>query len=327
MQYFGQVSNQIAKAKGYDNFFEMDMAENPSDWVDWNDSLIGKGLNEFGSAIKNWWYKNTGRSHLTDEYQYEQKLADTAYQRAAADMEAAGLSKFGGVGSASSPSPQSGQGLLATALMKQQLKSEKLSFDQQKYDFKKAKQWGVPTGSVGEFAKYDGIAKLITGKSISELINNEGGLIGWINDLFGDALEGVPVLGNIFKGVKTDETAAAVKSLPVDMVADQFAGPGSDSYRLGYWFGDSLAAMTNNFTSNIKGNALRSLMSSFRNSLMQRGMDIIEASNTVNSVVLQYMGHYKGIDNYLYITKSEIPSGGSSLSVGSGYAGGGGHAI
>lgn len=136
-----------------------------ADW--WNDNIYEPAseiFNSIGTGIKNWWYKNTGQSHLTSEYQYEKQLADTAYQRAAQDMAAAGLSKFGGVTPASSPSPKSGQGLLATAMAGQQLKSQILSNKTDKWNLKKAKEWGVPTSAVGDFAKYDAVSKFLFGK-------------------------------------------------------------------------------------------------------------------------------------------------------------------
>lgn len=141
-------------------------------------------IDPVNTGLENWWYKNTGQAHLTSEYQYEQKLADSAYQRAAADMMAAGLSKFGGVNPASSPSPKSGNGLLATAIAGAQLKGQLISNSEQSHNLKIAKRWGVPTSAVNDFAKYDAVCKLLFGKSVGEL-TGEGGLLNRLADYFG----------------------------------------------------------------------------------------------------------------------------------------------
>lgn len=144
------------------------------------------GLTE---GITNWWYKNTGQAHLTSEYQHEEELANTAYQRASQDMQLAGLSKFGGVNPASSPSPKSGNGLLATAMAGAQLKSQLLQNKEHNYNLRKAKQWGVPTSAVGDFAKWDALSKVLFGKPLHEIIG-EGGLMARLQDFFGDYFPG-----------------------------------------------------------------------------------------------------------------------------------------
>lgn len=141
-------------------------------------------LDPIGTGIENWWYKNTGQAHLTSEYQHEEMLANTAYQRAASDMEAAGLSKFGGVNPASSPSPKSGNGLLATAMAAAQLKSQLLDNKEHNYNLKKAKEWGVPTSAVGDFAKWDALSTMLFGKSVKDFAG-EGGFFNRILDFFG----------------------------------------------------------------------------------------------------------------------------------------------
>lgn len=138
---------------------------------------------EISIGLENWWHQNTGQAYLTPDYQHEEKLANTAYQRAAADMELAGLSKFGGVTPAGSPSPKSGNGLLATAMSLAQLRGQNLQNKENAYNFKKAKEWGVPTSAVGEFAKYDAAAKMLFGKSISDMVGDDG-LIGMIKSFF-----------------------------------------------------------------------------------------------------------------------------------------------
>lgn len=163
---------------------------------------------ELWTAGKNWWYTVTGQTHKTDAYQYELGLADTAYQRAAADMEAAGLSKFGGVSPAGTPSTKNGSDLLSTAISMQQLKQAKLDFKQQNYDFKKAKKWGVPTSAVGEFAKYDAACKMIFGKSLSEMVGDDG-LVGMIKDWI-KGKDGSPVPPD---PVPTSAAGAAIDAL------------------------------------------------------------------------------------------------------------------
>lgn len=141
---------------------------------------------EFSNAVENWVYKNTGQAHKTDEYIHEEELANSAYQRAAKDMQLAGLSKYGGLSGASSPSPSPGSGLLSTAIALQNLKSQKLAFDESRYNFNKAKEWGVPTNSVDQFAKYDALCKVLFGKPLTDYLDeNEGGLIGMLQKLIG----------------------------------------------------------------------------------------------------------------------------------------------
>lgn len=145
--------------------------------------FLGNFFQGIGNGLQNWWYKSTGQSHLTSEYQHEEELANTSYQRAAADMEAAGLSKFYGISGASSPSPQSGSGLLATAMALQNLKAGSLAIDEQSYNLKKAKAWGVPTSSVDQFAKYDALAKVLFGKPLTDF-SDDGGLLSYLQKFF-----------------------------------------------------------------------------------------------------------------------------------------------
>lgn len=152
----------------------------------WEENIYEPGrqvLNEIGTGLQNWWYKNTGQAHLTSEYQHEEELANTAYQRAAEDMQKAGLSKFGGVNPASSPSPKSGQGLLATALAGQQLKGQILSNKENSHNLKIAKKWNIPTSATGEVAKYDAISKFLFGKGIMDMVGDDG-LMGLLKGFF-----------------------------------------------------------------------------------------------------------------------------------------------
>lgn len=148
------------------------------------DSKTNGFFSDLGTGIKNWWYKTTGQSHLTSEYQHEEELTNTAYQRAAEDMMLAGLSKFGGVNPASSPSPKSGNGLLATAMAAAQLNSQLLQNKEHRYNLKKAKEWGVPTSAVGDFAKWDALSTMLFGKSVKDFAG-EGGFFNRILDFFG----------------------------------------------------------------------------------------------------------------------------------------------
>lgn len=188
------TKNQIAKAKGYDDSVQMDIAEHPEDWKThrtlgavlsgaWNGVVNSKPVQQLTHGLENWWYKNTGQSHLTDEYKHEEELSNTAIQREAADRQAAGLSKYGGVGGASSPSPSGGSGLLATALAAQQLMAGALALDEQRYNLKKAKSWGVPTTATDQFAQYSALSKLLFGKDVPDLVG-DGGLVQKIGDMF-----------------------------------------------------------------------------------------------------------------------------------------------
>lgn len=162
------------------------------DW--WNDTIQ--------PGLENWWYKNTGQAHLTTEYQHEEELANSAYQRAAEDMQKAGLSKFGGVNPASSPSPKSGSGLLATAMAGAQLKGQLLSNKEERHNISIAKKWGIPTSATGEVAKYDAACKFLFGKSIMDMVGQDGlmGLIqSWLGKGSGDSgatPPGDPVAGS-----------------------------------------------------------------------------------------------------------------------------------
>ncbi|QCS36335.1 minor capsid protein [Capybara microvirus Cap3_SP_188] len=64
-------------------------------------------LNDLPNGVENVYNVLSGQSHLTDAYQAQMLREDTAYQRAAQDMQAAGLSKFGGVSQAASSSSAS----------------------------------------------------------------------------------------------------------------------------------------------------------------------------------------------------------------------------
>lgn len=63
-------------------------------------------LDDLGAGFRNVWYNLTGQTEKTSAFKAAMEREDTAYQRAAADMEAAGLSKYQGVSAASSSGPE-----------------------------------------------------------------------------------------------------------------------------------------------------------------------------------------------------------------------------
>lgn len=63
-------------------------------------------VDDLVSGVKNAWYNLTGQTEKTSAFKAAMEREDTAYQRAAADMEAAGLSKYQGVSAASSSGPE-----------------------------------------------------------------------------------------------------------------------------------------------------------------------------------------------------------------------------
>lgn len=178
---FNGSQDMLAKAQGYDNPAHMQVMTD-SNAVEGPD-YVGQFFGDFWHGIKNWWYANTGRAYLTDDAKHAEEREDTAYQRGAADMEAAGLSKYAGVTPAESSSYASqGPGLLSSAMALQNLRSASISNREAAYNFDKAQEWGVPTTSVDQVAKYDALAKVLFGKSIHDIVG-EGGLFG---ALFGD---------------------------------------------------------------------------------------------------------------------------------------------
>lgn len=197
----GQISDWIRS-----NIF----GSNDDDWWpdSWQESEFGQSV---ATGLDNWWKKTTGQAHLTSEYMHEEELANTAYQRAAKDMEAAGLSKFGGVNPASSPSPKSGNGLLSTMMAATQLKGAMLDNKKTSYDFKKAKEWGVPTSAVGDFAKYDALSKFLFGKPLHDIVG-EDGLIGLIRGLFPSSDQGGDLVDSVTGSVATDAVQSILKS-------------------------------------------------------------------------------------------------------------------
>lgn len=76
----------------------------------WEDNIYNPGRNiflgedngvgDFGQGLQNAFYNLTGQKEKTSTYQYELALENEKNQRMAADLEAAGLSKYGMTGSA-----------------------------------------------------------------------------------------------------------------------------------------------------------------------------------------------------------------------------------
>lgn len=76
----------------------------------WEDNIYNPGRNillgeenyvgDFGQGLQNAFYNLTGQKEKTSTYQYELALENEENQRMAADLEAAGLSKYGMTGSA-----------------------------------------------------------------------------------------------------------------------------------------------------------------------------------------------------------------------------------
>ena len=58
-------------------------------------TAVGNTMNDLWTGLKNRWYKWTGQDEKTSTYIHEEQREDTKNQRTAADMAAAGLSKYG----------------------------------------------------------------------------------------------------------------------------------------------------------------------------------------------------------------------------------------
>lgn len=289
---------------------------------------LGRIFGDIGTGIKNWWYSQTGRSYLTDDYQHEEQLANTSYQRAVEDMEKAGLSKFYGVSGASSPSTNPGSGLLSTALALQQLKAGKVAIDEQSWNLDKAKDWGVPTTAVDQFAKWDALAKLLFGGSVDDI--TDGG--GLITKLYNLITGGSPVSGSA-----ATDAAQSVLSTEANGFTPQ---PRSSSDASGP-YAEVFDQFSHNINTFVKGNYgkyvpkdvtithdhIRDVMKGALNSLMvDYDLPFDSAAKIVNSWTLKMLGNWQGIVYDLFITGSEIPSSvPSSTSVpGGGFGGGGG---
>lgn len=265
------------------------------------------------SAAKNWMYGITGQTEKTSAYQKQMEREDSAYQRSASDMSLAGLSKFGGVSPASADSYGGSEmkGLSYLSALAQ-IKNMNIENDVAEYNFDKAKEWGVPTSAVGDFAKYDALSKVLFGKSINSIVGDNGvfGLLG----LFGDG-------NGPFVGVSEDAGKALGESL--DLVKDMRplnAYPYSKPDDFGV-FKNNLEKATKNFTGSIQGDYLRHLMKVSVDDLMKyRGFDWDSAAHTVNKWTRSLLCDYPGIDSYMFIL--HYPESGRS---GEGYGGGGGY--
>lgn len=164
-------------------------------------------VDELKNGITNAWYKYTGQSHLTDEVKHAEMREDTINQRTAADMIAAGLSKFGiNPASAGASSHASGITMLDSIAKAQQIKAQALAFKEQKYNYDVSKKLGIRTGDKNMFAPIIALAKGLFGVDVDD-IPEEGilpALSNWLKGLFGGSGDGSTT------GAMGDAAAAAV---------------------------------------------------------------------------------------------------------------------
>lgn len=150
---------------------------------------LGNGFAEVGRGLKYAWYNFTGRSYLTPDAQHREQREDTAIQRAAADTEAAGLSKFGGVSPADSSGGANGLTALDAIQQLQSIKQNNLNLKEAKYNLDMSKRLGIRTGDTNEVSKAASIVKLLLGYDVSDI--GEHGLLGMIfPKLFGGSTNG-----------------------------------------------------------------------------------------------------------------------------------------
>lgn len=161
---------------------------------------------EFKEGVKNWWYMNTGRSYLTPDAQHKEQREDTSIQRGAEDMEAAGLSKYGGVSGAESSGGSNGLTMLDAIQQMQNIKMNTLQLKEARYNYKLSRQLGIRTGDSNELAKAASIVKLLLGYDIGDVSGGHGLLGMLFPKLFGGSGNGA------LTGAATDALGAAASS-------------------------------------------------------------------------------------------------------------------
>lgn len=150
---------------------------------------LGNGISEVGRGLKYAWYNFTGRSYLTPDAQHREQREDTAIQRAAADTEAAGLSKFGGVSPADSSGGSNGLTALDAIQQLQSIKQNNLNLKEAKYNLDMSKRLGIRTGDNNEVSKAASIVKLLLGYDVADI--GDHGILGMIfPKLFGGSTNG-----------------------------------------------------------------------------------------------------------------------------------------
>lgn len=150
---------------------------------------IGNGIKEIGTGMKYAWYNFTGRSYLTPDAQHREQREDTAIQRAAADTEAAGLSKYGGVSPADSSGGANGLTALDAIQQLQSIKQNSLNLKETKYNLDMSKKLGIRTGDTNELSKAASIVKLLLGYDVGDV--GEHGLLGMLfPKIFGGSTNG-----------------------------------------------------------------------------------------------------------------------------------------
>lgn len=170
-----------------------------------SDTMMDFG-DQLQTGVKNWWYKTTGQSHLTDEYKHEEEMEAKKNQITAEDMMKAGLSKFGMSATGfSAPSASNGLTMLDGLAKAQQIKAQGLALKEQRYNFGIAKKLGIRTGDKNVYAPLIALAKGLFGVDVDDI--PEEGLIPYLLDKIkegfgsGDGSEAgafADAVGNIF---------------------------------------------------------------------------------------------------------------------------------
>lgn len=143
---------------------------------EYDPNVVTDFLNDAWTGAKNAWYNLTGQPEKTSTYKHFEEREDSAYQRAAADMSAAGLSKYQGVSPAGSSS--AGQSdPVAKAMETQQLKSMKIANAEAEHDLDIAKQLGIRSGDTNYAAKWAELGNVLFGFDPTKV---DGGLIPWV---------------------------------------------------------------------------------------------------------------------------------------------------
>lgn len=139
----------------------------------------------FGTGLQNAWYTMTGETEKTSAYKALMEREDTAYQRAAKDMMNAGLSKFGGVGQASSTAPANSDPI-AKAYEMQQLRGVSLANKQAQHDLDISKSLGIRSGDKNILAGFNAIWSLLFGHD-GFFPGLDDKVIDWLGNLLGSA--------------------------------------------------------------------------------------------------------------------------------------------
>lgn len=167
-------------------------------------------VDQLETGIKNWWYKTSGQSHLTDEYKHEEEMEAKKNQITAEDMMKAGLSKFGMSATGfSAPSASNGLTMLDGLAKAQQIKAQGLALKEQRYNFGIAKKLGIRTGDKNAFAPLIALAKGLFGLDVDDI--PEDGIIPFLVDKLKDVFSGSDGNGSTV-GAGADAVGSALSS-------------------------------------------------------------------------------------------------------------------